>query len=278
MVPLYLLCFLAYGAAGKETTPFGRARPLLGNVATECGDAEVWQVALPSGDLTPSSYIDACASVGLMPVCDGNDDCGAVSNDCVVLEMNKHAGACHHPLRALAVHLGFDDEFSVGMENMCTYMAPGLGWDDGACADFWGWRHGNDASGRRHVVCAGHPTVPNAFLTVSGSCQVNNNGTCLQSPHFPNPYGANEFCSVVTLHAGNLSVRHFDTEEGYDVLSVQGISYSGSHGPHNAVLKVGDVIDWSSDFDVSGKGWELCLESPPPHRPTNQGAQVNGRR
>jgi hypothetical protein len=51
-------------------------------------------------------------------------------------------------------------------------------------------------------------------------------------------------------------VAKFQTERGYDKLTVDGVVYSGTDGPNGITPK--EVITWYSDHSVTEEGWKLC--------------------
>ena len=58
-----------------------------------------------------------------------------------------------------------------------------------------------------------------------------------------------------------ISFTTFSTEASYDVLTVNGVGYSGTSSADTAVVAWGNIT-WSSDSSVSSGGWELCFVKP----------------
>jgi len=58
-----------------------------------------------------------------------------------------------------------------------------------------------------------------------------------------------------------IRVDHFETEEFYDTMAVNGVKYGGTAGPEG-VVPVGN-IKWFSDYAVSKSGWKLCPAEVP---------------
>merc|ERR1719277_2445086 len=63
-----------------------------------------------------------------------------------------------------------------------------------------------------------------------------------------------------------LNVLEFDTESGYDFLTVNDQQYSGNIGPDD-VLATG-TIHWTSDYSVTKRGWVICAEQDADHHLT----------
>ena len=100
----------------------------------------------------------------------------------------------------------------------------------------------------------------------SGDCTVR--GPCISSPNYPSFYGNSQRCNISLPKPSVLRVVDFATEAEYDVLTVNGMRYSGVSGDSSSepALAVGDVfvlwtdIVWESDYRDSNIGWELCVE------------------
>ena len=56
-----------------------------------------------------------------------------------------------------------------------------------------------------------------------------------------------------------LSVAFFETEAGYDPLTVNGVAYSGTSGPEGVSVTAGSTITFTSDSSLTKKGFEICL-------------------
>ena len=68
-------------------------------------------------------------------------------------------------------------------------------------------------------------------------------------------YGSNEACTVTFGHDVRLSVHLFETESGYDQLTVDGTIYDGTSGP-NGLTTSG--LSWSSDDSFGRSGFKIC--------------------
>jgi len=101
------------------------------------------------------------------------------------------------------------------------------------------------------------PAPPaNSWEVTGGGCT--EAGNCIASLNHPGNYGNREACSI-RAYKVDITVNAFNTEEGYDVLTMGGRDYSGSGSyskPPNGMFT--GTIDWSSDGSVVKSGWELC--------------------
>jgi hypothetical protein len=95
------------------------------------------------------------------------------------------------------------------------------------------------------------------WFVASGPCTIDED-ECIYSPHYPANYQNDERCIVLVngSSALPLTVERFDTEEGYDTLSIDCVLYSGSQGPHGVLPK--ERISWMSDRSAVGGGWKIC--------------------
>eukprot|EP01047_Picozoa_sp_COSAG01_P053458 COSAG01_NODE_5732_length_4070_cov_3.053135_4_plen_357_part_01 len=67
--------------------------------------------------------------------------------------------------------------------------------------------------------------ITGAFASASGPCTLSSGNTCVERM----PYGNNERCSIVVGWGGTLGAcPSFNTEQDYDILTIDGIQYSGS--------------------------------------------------
>merc|ERR1712060_684087 len=88
------------------------------------------------------------------------------------------------------------------------------------------------------------PAPPPGTWSVSGTgCTMT--GNCIQSNNHPASYGNNEACTI-TANSVTFTVDAFNTESGYDFLTVGGVQYSGSSGPPSGTSYSG-TISWASD-------------------------------
>ena len=111
-------------------------------------------------------------------------------------------------------------------------------------------------------------------VSIAGKCQSTRGGGCVASQHYPNRYENNETCNISGVPKFPLIVNYFQTEKNHDNLTINGMPYSGVHGPRDVVPADG-IILWSADGFQGGNGWELCwgdqpLPPPPPQPPQTQ--------
>ncbi|CAE7202543.1 unnamed protein product [Symbiodinium natans] len=81
-----------------------------------------------------------------------------------------------------------------------------------------------------------------------GSCAVD--GACVSSPNYPGQYPDGEGCiiQVAPLDPERplaIDVVDFSTEWSWDLLTVNGVDYSGTNGPEG-VLPTGNIT-WNAD-------------------------------
>jgi len=98
------------------------------------------------------------------------------------------------------------------------------------------------------------------FTAVSGACTVVSDGTCFRSPNYPSNYDNNQRCTItVAAHEQvMLSVVAFNTESGWDYLTVNGVRYMGTSGPHGVSVAPGASITFYTDGSVTRSGFEIC--------------------
>ena len=62
--------------------------------------------------------------------------------------------------------------------------------------------------------------IESALEVSSGPCTADEQGTCVQSPNFPDGYDNNEDCEIAVTGSGTLSSNTFETERNYDWLTI----------------------------------------------------------
>jgi hypothetical protein len=115
------------------------------------------------------------------------------------------------------------------------------------------------------------------FQYNSGSCTLSTTGECFYSPNYPAAYDSSDSCSFTVLTSAYLDVLYFNLESIYDLLYVDGISYSGSSGPDNVYVSTGDSITFTSDANTEYQGFYICATQPTPpptHAPTHAPTHV----
>jgi len=136
------------------------------------------------------------------------------------------------------------------------------------------WSSDNSISSSGWQLCKGvvptpQPTpVPppgNWFVTGTG-CVEDEDGRCMSSLNHPSNYSNDDACEITLYGDVPISVEAFDTEQGYDILTVGDTQYSGTSGPPSGVYS--GVITWTTDPSVSRSGWQLCKGAEPAPQPT----------
>lgn len=95
---------------------------------------------------------------------------------------------------------------------------------------------------------------------VIGPCKKDETGTCVMSPSFPDSYNNNQNCRMTMKGPPDpISSVSFATEQGTDILTVNGVAYSGTKGP-SSIVPTGTIF-WSSDNDTPDMGWKLCIKN-----------------
>jgi len=166
--------------------------------------------------------------------------------------------ACPHVSGAAALVLGEDNS-----KNPQKVISDLL---DEAARDAITDLRAGDTNALLYVGAGGAPTQvptpappPGTFEVISGT-GCTKTGNCIQSNNHPADYGNNEACNINAYEA-DITVEAFDTESGYDFLSMGGTSYSGTSGPSSGTYT--GVISWASDYSEVRSGWRLCQGSSP---------------
>ncbi|CAK0807760.1 unnamed protein product [Prorocentrum cordatum] len=103
------------------------------------------------------------------------------------------------------------------------------------------------------------PAPMHMWAAVSGECSLN--GTCVESPNFPQNYGVDQTC-ILEINfelAGPIHVESFNTETYFDYLLVNDVKYFGTNGPHG--ITPSSSVFWCSDTHVAQSGWRLCADA-----------------
>jgi hypothetical protein len=159
-----------------------------------------------------------------------------------------------------------DDGDSVpGSDNDTAPVPPGEYPQTAGCSN--SFLHCSRASVRpfTEAQCALRPG--SVFQVTQGPCATD--GNCFTSANYPSNYGNFELCTIVVDTNETLWVQSFATEEDYDVLTVDGVDYSGSgDGLDGLVVRAGDIITWCSDSNVNFAGFSVCSGGTCPARHT----------
>lgn len=99
-------------------------------------------------------------------------------------------------------------------------------------------------------MVSGTDAQPYWSIVSGGSyCEVTSNGDCITDGI--GSYGNNEACTMRAEVEMTITATEFDTEQGYDFITVEGTLYSGSQGPMNLQVTAGTNVTWNSNAD----GW-----------------------
>ena len=138
--------------------------------------------------------------------------------------------------------------------------------DDGMDGNFYCINGGTVSGAAASCVCTcaagwfGPSCDSDITITLSGSstgnCAVD--GSCFSSLD----YTSNERCDFSVAVGGVLNIVSFETESGYDKMTIGGVIYMGSDGPADVVISAGETITWYSDSSVTRAGYEICIGNP----------------
>ena len=101
--------------------------------------------------------------------------------------------------------------------------------------------------------------APNINLQVMGGtsyCHLDVNGCATDGA---GDHGNNEYCTIRVAANGFLTATQFNTESGYDYVTIDGTRYQGSTGPSGVAVAAGSNFTWHSDLSVTNAGWTICL-------------------
>lgn len=73
---------------------------------------------------------------------------------------------------------------------------------------------------------AGGTQMWNEKFSVTGPCELVHEN-CVASPGWPSQYGNDEQCTITLRDTARIHAKWFDTEAGFDFLTIQGTSYDG---------------------------------------------------
>ena len=103
------------------------------------------------------------------------------------------------------------------------------------------------------IACTGCPLEVSSGMNY---CQIDPNGCATDGS---GNHGNDERCSILVNAAGTLTATSFDTEAGYDHVTLGGTEYSGATGPNRVSVAQNTVFTWVSDGSVTKAGWTICL-------------------
>ncbi|GMH73073.1 hypothetical protein TrST_g10227 [Triparma strigata] len=120
---------------------------------------------------------------------------------------------------------------------------------------------------RAHEVMVEEKFVPSATsynIILSGSsqgtCYVN--GNCFGTGSTSGTYNNNERCTFTFSDTAAFAVGRFNTESGWDKLTVGGVEYDGTSGPSDGSVTAGEQFTWTSSDLYNRPGFEICTGDP----------------
>jgi hypothetical protein len=102
-----------------------------------------------------------------------------------------------------------------------------------------------------------------AGVSVSGLGCVLDGANCVTSANYPSHYDNDQACTVAISPATAVDVVAFETESGYDIITVNGVDYddfSISGDGSGLDGKVTTGLDWVSDGSATRSGWKICFD------------------
>ena len=110
----------------------------------------------------------------------------------------------------------------------------------------------------------GNPPDTLAMQVTAGGnfCQIDANGCATDGA---GEHGDNEACTIQVNQAGYLTATEFDTESGYDYVTIGGARYEGYVGPDGVAVSAGSTFQWQSDVACTYAGWTICFGEARPH-------------
>ena len=92
-------------------------------------------------------------------------------------------------------------------------------------------------------------------------------------------HGNSETCTIRAMQPLFATSTYFFTETYWDYVTINTTRYSGSNGPTNVMMAVGDTLQWYADTSITAGGFTICgttdpavvppaLPPPPPPSPS----------
>ena len=107
-----------------------------------------------------------------------------------------------------------------------------------------------------------------AFSIDSGDCTAC--GECFHTPNYleGEDYDHSQDCTITPLSSGWLDVIDFHLESYFDDITVDGVEYDGTIGPHGVAVSTSSSISFHSDISTAYDGAHICLTPEPTLEPT----------
>ena len=99
------------------------------------------------------------------------------------------------------------------------------------------------------------------WQVVSGSqfCHITDNGRCVTDGE--GKYGSRENCRVKALRSLSLTTTKYSVEDGYDYLTVGGVTFDSGYGPEGMKLSAGSELVWKTDGSFAEDGFTVCASA-----------------
>jgi hypothetical protein len=121
------------------------------------------------------------------------------------------------------------------------------------------WTSDTSGTEKGWSICTDAPTPsPPGPISVNGMCEADDR--CVSSPNYPENYGTLLSCNITFNVDATLHVVEFETELGYDTLTVEGVVYSGLDSPDLVEVAASSQITFTSDWGTTHKGWKVCTD------------------
>jgi len=89
----------------------------------------------------------------------------------------------------------------------------------------------------------------------TASVRIYSGGTCFKTV---GDYDNFDTCTILVLDDCQLEVHSFHTESDHDILSINGVFYSGVVGPYGVNVSHRDVITFTADYSNTNHGFDIC--------------------
>ena len=100
--------------------------------------------------------------------------------------------------------------------------------------------------------------IPQALTVTAGSdyCAIDADYCATDGP---GDHGNGELCTIRVAARGFVTASEFDTESGYDWVTIGDAQYQGSTGPISVAVAANSTFTWRSDGSVTNAGWTICF-------------------
>jgi len=103
------------------------------------------------------------------------------------------------------------------------------------------------------------PVVSSTLYMHSGNCNLDPETNCITPYTTGGEYQNYDDCHFEILNGeANVEMKRMETEHGWDHITINGQTYSGSEGEGTTVKATGDIY-WNSDSCCTEPGFEICV-------------------